>query len=203
MPALVPTDITARITWIGRVADSAADLRAEGLNAAELTFGGIAGECHGGETRLSCSRVIDLYPRGTVIRNVRQLSILSAEDMAEIAAAMELEALPPAWLGASLVLEGIADFSHLPPSARLQAPSGATLTVDMQNLPCNLPARVIEREQPGHGRSFKRAAEGRRGVTAWVEREGRIALGDRLRLFLPGQRGWRGMEVPATEAAEG
>lgn len=192
MPALVPTDITARVTWIGRVADSEADLRAEGMDRAELTFAGIAGECHGGATRLSCSRVRDLYPRGTVIRNVRQLSVLSAEEIAQIAAAMGLDQLPPAWLGASLVVEGIEDFSHLPPSARLQAPGGATLTVDMQNLPCQLPARVIEAERPGHGRSFKRAAEGRRGVTAWVEREGEIALGGELRLFLPAQRQWRG-----------
>jgi hypothetical protein len=29
-------------------------------------------------------------------------------------------------------------------------------------------------------------------VTAWVEAEGRLALGDRLRLFIPAQRPWAG-----------
>ena len=65
-----------------------------------------------------------------------------------------------------------------------------TVTVDMLNHPCHLPAPVIEAEVPGAGRAFKRAAEGRRGVTAWVEREGRLAVGDALRLFIPGQRAW-------------
>lgn len=190
MPALIPTDHTARVTWLGRVADSAADLRAVPLDAAALTFAGIPGEGHGGETRPACSRVAALHPRDTVIANTRQLSILAAEELAEVAQAMGLAALAPEWLGASMVVQGIPDFSHLPPSSRLQGPDGATLVIDMQNRPCHLPARVIEDARPGKGRTFKAAAQGRRGVTAWVEREGRIAPGDSLRLFIPDQRGW-------------
>jgi hypothetical protein len=192
MPALKPTDHVATITWIGRVADSTADLRAMPLERADLTFAGIDGECHGGLTRPSCSRVLAQHPRGTTIRNVRQLSIVSAEELAEIAAEMGLAGIEPAWVGASLVVEGIADFSHVPPSSRLQAPGGATLVVDMQNRPCVLPGRVIEAEAPGFGAAFKGAAKGRRGVTAWVEREGAIALGDPLRLHVPDQRRWKG-----------
>ena len=103
---------------------------------------------------------------------------------------MGLDTLDPARLGASIVIEGIDDLSHLPPSSRLQAPSGATLVVDMQNRPCILPARSIDTVHPGYGKAFKPAAEGRRGVTAWVQREGRIALGDRLTLHVPDQRVW-------------
>ena len=66
----------------------------------------------------------------------------------------------------------------------------ALLVVDMQNRPCQLPAKVIEDHLPGIGKKFKRAAEGRRGVTAWVERPGELALGDTLTLFIPDQRGW-------------
>jgi len=36
------------------------------------------------------------------------------------------------------------------------------------------------------------AAKGRRGVTAWVEREGRLAVGDALRLHIPDQPAWSG-----------
>jgi len=190
MPALIPTNHTGRITWLGCVADSAADLRAAPLQEAALTFAGVPGEFHGGTTRPACSRVAALYPRNTVIANTRQLSIVSAEELAQIAQAMGLEDIDPAWLGASMVIEGIADFSHVPPSSRLQGPDGASLVVDMQNRPCQLPAKVIEAERPGKGRAFKRAAEQRRGVTAWVECEGRLALGDALRLFVPDQRGW-------------
>lgn len=192
MPALVPTDFTATITYIGHVPDRDASLRSVPCAEATLTFAGIAGEAHGGTTRPSCSRVISQHPRGTTIRNVRQLSIVSAEELAEIAAKIGVTAMNPVWLGASLVVEGLPDFTHLPPSSRLQAPSGATLVIDMENQPCHLPAPVIDEDAPGHGKAFKAAAKGKRGVTAWVEREGPISVGDILRLHVPGQRGWQG-----------
>jgi MOSC domain-containing protein YiiM len=191
MPALIPTAFSGRITWLGVVtSEDRKALMAEARAAMDLTFAGIAGSVHGGLTRASCSRVTAQHPRGTPIGNERQVSILSVEELAQIAARMGLEALDPARLGASIVIEGIADLSHLPPSSRLQAPSGATLVVDMQNRPCILPARSIETVHPGFGKAFKTAANGRRGVTAWVQREGRIALGDTLTLHVPDQRVW-------------
>lgn len=190
MPALKPTPFQASIRWIGRVADRDASLRAESLEEARLSFAGIVGEAHGGVTRPSCSRVTAQHPKGTEIRNVRQLSILSVEDLHAIAAKMGVARLAPDWLGASLLIEGIPDFSRVPPSSRLQAPDGATLVVDMENRPCHLPAEVIEAEAPGYGRAFRAAAAGRRGVTAWVEREGTIRVGETLRLHVPDQPVW-------------
>ncbi len=191
MPALKPTDYEGRITWIGRVTDREATLAAEALQRAEIGYAGIAGEEHAGLTRASCSRVVAQYPKGTEIRNVRQLSILSVEELAEIAEIMGVSRIEPAWVGASLVVEGIPDLSHVPPSARLQGPDGAALVVDMENRPCHLPARVIDEHAAGVGRRFKQAAEGRRGVTAWVEREGVLRVGDMLRLHIPDQPAWR------------
>ena len=130
------------------------------------------------------------HPRGTTIRNVRQLCVVSAEEMAAVAATLGLEGWDHAWVGASLVLEGIPDLTHVPPSSRLQAENGTTLVVDMENLPCIEPARTIDRDRPGEGRAFKEAAKGKRGVTAWVEREGILRLGDRMRLHVPAQRHW-------------
>ncbi len=190
MPALMPTDITGRITWLGRVADRAESLAAQPLDAVDVTFVGVAGEDHAGLTRPSCSRVLSLHPRGTEIRNVRQFSVLSEEDLIAIADRMGLVRLDPGWLGASVVVEGIPDFTHLPPSSRLQGPDGVTLVVDMENRPCQLPARVIDAALPGYGKRFKSAAKGRRGITAWVEREGRLAIGDILRLHIPDQPVW-------------
>lgn len=190
MPALRTTDHFGTITWLGIVPDRAASLRAVPAEAMGLGFAGPEGEAHGGLTRASCSRVRDLYPVGTEIRNVRQLSLLSVEDLAAIAAGMGLDDFDTAWAGATMVIGGLPDFTHLPPSSRLQAPSGATLVVDMQNGPCHLPAKVIDADAPGFGGRFKAAAAGRRGVTARVEREGRVALGERLRLFVPDQRAW-------------
>ncbi len=191
MPALMKTGFAGTVTFLGRVVDSGETLRAEALEAAELSWEGIAGECHGGLTRPSCSRVLTQYPkRGTEIRNVRQLSVLSAEELDRIAAKIGLERLDPALLGASMVLQGIPDFTHVPPSARLQFPSGAVLVVDMENRPCVQLGREIEAEAPGHGTGFKRAAAGLRGVTAWVERPGPVALGDTAVLHIPDQPVW-------------
>jgi hypothetical protein len=190
MPALKPTDFTATITWIGRVTDRAATLRSAPMSEVFASFAGVEGEEHAGLTRPSCSRVSSQHPRDTTIRNVRQFSVVSAEDLAAVAAKMGVAAVDPAWVGASLVIEGIPDFTHVPPSSRLQGPDGVTLVVDMENRPCHLPAKVIDEDAPGYGKAFKAAAAGRRGVTAWVEREGRLRLGDVLRLHIPDQPVW-------------
>jgi hypothetical protein len=192
MPALDALDLTGDIVWLGHTPDRDVSLRSQPMARGELTFAGLPGEAHGGETRPSCSRVAHLHPRGTEIRNVRQLSVVGEEDLADIAAAMGLDRLDPVLIGASLVLRGIPDLTHLPPSTRLQAPSGATLVVDMENHACNLPAKVIDEFAPGKGKAFRTAAKGRRGVTAWVERPGTIAVGDTLRLFVPTQPAWQG-----------
>ena len=186
MPILTPTDFTAEIVYLGIVPDRDAGLVSTPLETVEADWTGFAGECHGGLTRPSCSRVTSQYPaKGTEIRNVRQLSVLSAEELEAIAAKIGLEALPPQWVGANLVLRGIEGFTDVPPSSRLISERGVALTVDMENAPCQLPARVIEDRAPGHGKAFKAAAKGRRGVTAWVERPGPLALGERMRLHVP------------------
>ena len=91
-----------------------------------------------------------------------------------------------------MIVEGIPDLTHLPPGSRLQAPSGATIAVDMENLPCAFTAREIEKEYEGSVVRYIPAAKGRRGVTAWIEREGSLHVGDTLTLFVPAQRKWRG-----------
>lgn len=189
MPTLVETQFSGEVTWLGRVpADKS--LQAESQSILDLVFEGVAGERHEGSVRASCSRVGNMHPAGTNIRNVRQLSVLSLEELQAISNAMGVRQLDPGLLGASIVLRGIADFTHVPPSARLQGPSGVTLVVDMENRPCVLPGREIEAVQPGYGAAFKPAAKGLRGVTAWVERPGRLSLGEKLKLFVPDQRQW-------------
>lgn len=190
MPALIPTEFYAEILWLGRVADSVDDLRAEPLEAMDLSFEGVEDDCHAGLTRPSCSRVLAQHPRGTTIANTRQLSILSAEELEQISDSLGIGEFDPAWVGASMILRGIPDFTHVPPSSRLQADNGTTLVVDMENRPCVLPGRVIERQNPGHGTAFKTAAINKRGVTAWIEREGTLQVGDILRLHIPDQRAW-------------
>ena len=190
MAGLIETEYRAEVVWLGFVPRDGGSLRAQARERLDLLFGGVSGEQHEGIQRPSCSRVTNLYEKGTAITNTRQLSILGAEELEGIAQEMGLEELDPGLLGASMILRGIPDFTHVPPGSRLQAASGATVTVDLENGPCVLPAREIEAEAPGFGKAFKPAAMDRRGVTAWVERPGTIRLGDMLTLFLPDQRAW-------------
>ena len=190
MAELRPTDYIATIRWLGTVPQDRRNIRSVSVQSLIASFAGIEGDYHSGLTRGACIRVKEQHPRGTEIRNTRQLSILSAEEIAEIAADMGVEDLDPALLGASVVVEGIPDFTHLPPASRLQTISGTTIVVDVENGPCTLPAREIETVSPGQGKLFKPSARGKRGVTAWIEREGRLAVGETLRLHVPDQRVW-------------
>lgn len=154
----------------------------------DLRFDGIAGDCHGGLTRKSDSRTLKLYQRNIDIKNTRQVSIVSGEELRDIADAMAISEVEPEWLGANMVLAGIPDLTLLPPSTRLQFPSGATLTVDVENGPCRQVAEVIAAHHPDAKRGFVTAAQHKRGVTAWVERAGIVRKGDAVTLFLPPQR---------------
>lgn len=203
MSSLRLTPLVGHVTWIGIVEDSEKDIRAKKANVLELTFAGQEGECHGGLTRPSCSRVKNLYPRGTAIRNVRQLSIVSEEELQEIAIELGVDSVDPASIGASLVIKGIPDFTHIPPSSRLQqVPQGVTLCVDMENKPCIYSGRAVEEDCPSGvniARRFKDCAKGKRGITAWVEREGRIAIGDEIKLFVPTQCPWKLQNLYTTQ----
>lgn len=197
MPALLATGFAATVVWLGRVANRCNGLTSTPVDQMWFGFDGPEGDAHGGLTRASCSRVQQQYPRGTTIRNTRQVTVVSQEELALIAARMGLDALAPDLLGATVVLAGLPDLTHLPPSSRLQAPGGATLVVGMENRPCTLVSQVIEARHPGCGARFKPAAKARRGVTAWVERVGVIRLGDSLRLHIPDQRAWAGLQGAA------
>ncbi len=201
MPALAPTSYYAEIAWLGMV-PSGEGLRATQADALELTYAGATGEDHSGLTRASCVRVSAQWPQGTEIRNVRQLSVLSAEEIKLIAAGCGLDTIDPQLLGASLVLRGIPDFTHVPPSSRLIAENGTAIVVDMANRPCIYPGKEIERDHPGHGKAFKAAAKGMRGVTAWVEKPGVLRVGDRLRLHVPDQPVWQSQASMALKTTD-
>ncbi|MCC5974084.1 MAG: MOSC domain-containing protein [Rubellimicrobium sp.] len=190
--ALDPPPHVGTITWLGYQPIPVEKLIITGqpLTEMPLTFAGFAPEVHSGLTRPACTRVKAQYRPGTEIRNVRQLCVVSAEEMAAVAAELNMTDFDYAWVGASVVIEGIPDFTHVPPSSRLQAEGGATIVVDMENHPCNEPTATIGKARPGEGKRFKAAAKGRRGVTAWVEREGTLRLGEKIRLHIPSQRAW-------------
>jgi hypothetical protein len=161
---------------LGLQADSLVTTRQSQVNA---TFAGFEGDRHAGITRKSDGRT-PFYPRGSEMRNDRQVSIVSVEELAQIAAALGLPALRAEWLGANLVLEGIPRLTQLPPGARLFLGGGAVLVVQSENLPCINPGKVIAAEvgQPGLAEKFVKAAHCRRGLVACVEMPAVIQSGE-------------------------
>lgn len=189
MSILKPTDIYGEATWLGVNSNRDAGLESTSLAQVRVDFTGFEGEAHGGLTRPSCSRVKRQYQRGTEIRNSRQITILSDEELSAIGEDLTLGTpVDPAWIGGNLVMRGIARLTEVSPGSRIIFEGGVALTVDMENAPCKFPAAVIERYHPGKGLRFAVVANGRRGLTAWVERTGVIKKGERARLHLPPQR---------------
>lgn len=167
------------------------DFVTEAVEALDLGFDGIPGDFHAGVTRRSGGRE-PWYPRGTEMRNERQLSIVAADELAEIAAAMGIARIEPEWIGANLVLGGVPRLSMLPSGTLLFFSGGVTIKVDAQNGPCRLAGRSVARKAgmedveagallfPKHGRRL-------RGLVAWVEKPGRIARGEQVSVRIPEQ----------------
>ncbi|MBT6204621.1 MAG: MOSC domain-containing protein [Alphaproteobacteria bacterium] len=165
---------------------------ASATGVVDVTYEGFPGERHTGLTRACCVRFTDIYVEGKEIRNTRQLSIISQEEMALVAQGMGVDRLEPEWLGANLLIAGIPDFTLLPPSSRLLFSQGLSLVIDMENEPCGYPAKQIRKVHGAKALTFVKHAKHRRGVTAWVEQEGKIAEGDSFRVFIPKQPAWPG-----------
>lgn len=154
-----------------------------------VTLEGFEGDKHSGLTYRSGVRTPH-YPRGTEIRNTRQISIVSTEELAFVASALGVPAVLPEWLGANLAMQGIPDLTQLPPSTRLFFPQDAVLVVDGENMPCVWPGRIIQAQHPQMrdlAQQFPKVAIHRRGVVAWVERPGLVAAGDRVVARIPPQ----------------
>ncbi len=167
------------------------DFVTEAVEALDLGFDGIPGDFHAGVTRRSGGRE-PWYPRGTEMRNERQLTIVAADELAEIAAAMGIDRIEPQWIGANLVLGGVPRLSMLPSGTLLFFSGGVTIKVDAQNGPCRLAGRSVAKKAgmedveagallfPRHGRRL-------RGLVAWVEKPGRIARGEQVSVRIPEQ----------------
>lgn len=159
------------------------------VDTLELTFDGIPGDRHAGATRPSGGRE-PWYPRGTVMRNERQISILARDELAEIAMAMELPEIKPEWIGGNLVIDGLPQLSMIPPRTRLAFEGGAVLRVDGQNAPCRIAGKAIAEnfpERDGLDLLFPKVAKRLRGLVVWVEKPGVITGGEAVVAHIPEQ----------------
>jgi hypothetical protein len=188
MPILRPTGIEGIVQSVLVNAKPDQGLATRKIGSANVTYEGLEGDWHSTLVREACVRTKRQYPEGTEIRNTRQISIISVEDMEEIARKTGLPHIKPEWLGANILLSGIPNFTLVPPGSRLIFSDGASLVVDMENEPCKFPGDVIDQHHSGYGRLFAPSARNLRGVTAWVEKQGAIGEGNTIALHIPPQR---------------
>jgi len=148
-------------------------------------IGGFAGDRHYGFQKTAGVREKN-YDKGTLIRNRRQWSAVSEEELKIIAENMGVPEIKPEWLGANLLLEGIPDLTKLPSLTQLII-SDVNLVVYKENLPCIHPGDVIA-EQYGNtelASRFLKASIGYRGLVGWIEKQGTIKVGDLVKILLP------------------
>jgi hypothetical protein len=161
-----------------------------------LGFEGIEGDFHAGLTRRSGGRE-PWYPRGTEMRNERQLSIVAPDELSLIAERMSIAELKPEWIGANLLLEGIPRLSMLPAGTLLFFKGGATLKVDGQNGPCRIAGRSVAEhaameDHEAGSLLFPKVGQRLRGLVAWVEKSGTIRSGEDVTVRVPEQWIYRG-----------
>ena len=145
-----------------------------------LTFTGIASDVHSVPTRGAGPRE-PAFKRGTRLANLRQVSLVSTEELNIIASRMGIAWLDPGWLAANIAIEGAGPITQIPRGTILRFPSGASLYVSDLNSPCKAAANLIRR----HGRvpedqtsRFVHHSKGRRGLVAFVYAEGGVHAGD-------------------------
>ncbi|BCH15972.1 MOSC domain-containing protein [Mesorhizobium sp. L-2-11] len=156
-----------------------------------LGFDGIEGDFHAGATRRSGGRE-PWYPRGTEMRNERQLSVVAADELAIVAQRMGIAEIEPEWIGANLLIEGLPQLSMLPSGTLLFFKGGVTVKVDAQNGPCRIAGRSVAEnagmaDHEAGALLFPKAAKRLRGLVAWVEKPGRITTGEDISVRVPEQ----------------
>lgn len=155
----------------------------------ECGWNGIVDDRHHGRTKPAGGR--ETYVRkGTDLLNIRQVTIVSKEELAEIARLIDVPDVTGPDLGANIVLKNIEGLTQLPGGTTIKFPGRETLLVVIgENGPCKLPGVNIHARHPVMPRGeltakFHEVAKGRRGLVAMVLHPGYLYRGDTVEIIL-------------------
>lgn len=146
----------------------------------QIEFGldGIIGDRHAGFTKLADGRDEGIK-RGTIVRNWRQWSAVSVEELKRVADHLKVDNIEPSWLGANITFSGYDQVTSIPKGSTIWFPSGLVLTVEGENAPCIGPGKVIAQKFEGiRPADFPSAAKKLRGLVGVVYRAGKLTTGD-------------------------
>jgi MOSC domain-containing protein YiiM len=151
----------------------------------EVTLEGFVGDTHYGYIRPADARDPGIK-RGTMVRNWRQWSAVSVEELQDIAKKMNIEKVEPWMLAANLTFSGIPNFTNLPRGTELKFEGGTILTVECENDPCMGPGREVAAANTDKApQEFVKAAMHLRGIVGVVYLPGKIKVGETVTVKLP------------------
>jgi hypothetical protein len=168
------------------IADNPETFVTRRLSDVKLEFGGIKGDRHFGLTAKADSRQ-PMYPRGTEILNRRQITIVSEEELTQIADELGVEYVLPEWLGANLLVNGFPELTKLTIGSRILFPNGTGLICMGENKPCVHPGEEIQKHYetlPKLAARFVKAGYKRRGIVCAVECPGEVFEGDEIKILI-------------------
>lgn len=150
----------------------------------EVNLQGIVENKKSGFSKDSDSRDRELlrdshYPKHVEVRNWRQWSAVSPEELTDIANNLNVDLVTPEMLGANISLEGITNFTTLPRGTVFRFPSEAMLMVEEENNPCIGPGEEIHKVYPQvKPNLFQKSAIHKRGLVGVVQRAGILKVDD-------------------------
>lgn len=106
--------------------------------------------------------------------NRRQVTVVAREAVEAVNLSLGIR-LKPGDLGENILVEGLGDLSELVAGDRITLSEHVVLEVTGQNRPCNTLAV--------HHPDIVKALEGRRGVTAIVQKTGTVRPGDQVQVL--------------------
>jgi MOSC domain-containing protein YiiM len=151
-----------------------------------LSLDGVQGDAHSGRSRAAGPRE-PAFRRNTTIANTRQLSLVSVEELHEIAEKLGIPPINPGWLAANIATDGFGPITQLPPGTIIRATSGASIYISELNSPCRVAAELLCKHgsYSGDATTFVKHAKGRRGLVGFVYSSGVLLVGDELELLKP------------------
>lgn len=150
-----------------------------------LTWEGIVGDRHFGRTKIAGVRE-NYVPKGTEVMNQRQVSIISKDEIKQIAERMELDSMYPEDLGVNILIDNIKDFSRVPFGSIMQFEHCANILLTGDNFPCIYPGYEIDaRNGTSKFSKFAKSAMHIRGQTGMCLRPGVIKPKSTFKIIIP------------------
>lgn len=157
------------------------------VNEIGFSFEGMHGDKHSGLTSLARTKHPE-YKEKIELKNTRQISIMSVEELSLIAKELGVPEIKAEWLSTNLLVSGIPHLSKIPPGTRFYFGGGLILYNEGQNFPCKTAGNIMLEKYPhvvGIDKKFIKAALDKRGLIAWVEHPEKLKVGSLFKITLP------------------